>query len=187
MSRFGRNDEKQNGYEFRAEERDRLEQFGGRCVATLNGRGYALRDLSEGGFSVNGDEATAPRKAMVEIRKGGRVIRSGYAMRAWGEDRAIGYRMMQDLPVVVCAGANDETVLRARGIRRRLHHEMEREAMENGPMTRTATRMPQPEPARPVRSYVADTASDRHKTDFQHQPASVVGLRARLGFNPGRK
>lgn len=175
MSHFGGPKGPENGsdggIDFRTEERRPIDGGQKRYVAIVSGRQYPLRDLSDGGFSIAGDEATAPVKGHVEIRHGGRILRTGYAMRAWGQGRAVGYSMMSDLPVVVCAGANDETVMRARGIRRRLSRELEKGDLPGG--------------AAKFGSRNRDGGPDEPDEHFRTRPASVTGLRERLGF--GRK
>ncbi|MEM9096772.1 MAG: hypothetical protein AAGC62_17595, partial [Pseudomonadota bacterium] len=58
--------------DFRSEERRKLTGRSQHYTALMNGASLPLRDISERGFSVSGDEATAPTRGVVQIVLGGR-------------------------------------------------------------------------------------------------------------------
>ncbi|MEM1420292.1 MAG: hypothetical protein AAGF51_06680 [Pseudomonadota bacterium] len=166
--------------DFRSEERRKLTGRSQHYTALMNGASLPLRDISERGFSVSGDEATAPTRGVVQIVLGGRVIKSGFAMRAWGEGRAIGYSFLHDLPVAVCAGSQDEADIRARGIRRRLSREIEKTRYEQKPSA------PAKDDGKPRKSFGrvrSDAKAAGAPKAADRRPTSIMGLRERLGFN----
>ncbi|MEO1292086.1 MAG: hypothetical protein AAFV62_04530 [Pseudomonadota bacterium] len=152
-----------DGSEFRNDDRRDVTNERVPYEVLIEGVAFRVADLSDKGFSIVTDEASAPQKGMAEMSQGGHRLSAGYVMRAWGSGRRVGYRYATDLPIERVADTHDETLLRARGLRRRLTAEINQDER--------------------MRHKVEETP----KTLFSGSQKSVSGIRERLGYTPSRR
>lgn len=74
---------------------------GGREVtAILEGLEAAVANYGEGGAALDfAAGVSKPDRGVIELWRGGRRIRRGYAMRCWGEGQRVGYKILDDFIV----------------------------------------------------------------------------------------
>ncbi|MCI4661554.1 MAG: hypothetical protein MRY63_06985 [Neomegalonema sp.] len=159
---FSSKPKEQNGSEWRREERRDVSKERPGYEAVIEGARFKVMDISDDGFAISADEASAPTRGIAEISRGGAQLRYGYVMRAWGEGRLVGYRYAKDLQVERLAAELEDRSVLARGMRRRLSAEIDSD------------------------DAMRQRRQEAHKPLFQGKGNSVSGMRERLGYD-GRK
>lgn len=111
--------------EFRRHARVNLPAVADRYEAQFEGRTWRVLNTSDGGVAIEIDDRRAPVRGLMRVTRNGAALREGIAMRAWGRDGVVGYKLTSQLPLV-SAAADDESERdqRAARMRRRINHQL---------------------------------------------------------------
>lgn len=116
----GANGDGVGGYSAPRDSRRSVESDASAYAVEIDGVRLAVRDMSEGGFSVVTPSGASPEKGVATLYQNDRPIRRDYAMRCWLEGGLAGYKLIQAMGLVSQEQLKAENAEQSGSYRRRL-------------------------------------------------------------------